>query len=254
MQSVFIMASTSILKYTQTFVSCGYRYARKDWSRTKNIEVYGDDHSDDGMGCNLRIVACGTKDFQASLSDLSKVWDHQFLNDLHGLSTIVPTMEALAAYGFTFMAAPELESIKVQAGENLWAEFSRHGKASVTRVYRLNCLHRHHNPNLSEEENRQLYGKCSKIHGHEYHLEVCVTGHIHSETHLVVPRQWMDSWVSHLVIEPLNKTFLNDSIGNTSGEIIAQRFYDILTPRLLKGLELSLCLRETRKNSFIITG
>jgi len=49
---------------------------------------------------------------------------------------------------------------------------------TVTRIIRFNAAHRVFNPALSDEENARLFGKCSNPnwHGHNYTLEVSVTG------------------------------------------------------------------------------
>jgi 6-pyruvoyltetrahydropterin/6-carboxytetrahydropterin synthase len=48
----------------------------------------------------------------------------------------------------------------------------------VTRRYRFAASHRLHAPQLSEEENRRLYGKCNNPygHGHNYEVEVSAGG------------------------------------------------------------------------------
>jgi 6-pyruvoyltetrahydropterin/6-carboxytetrahydropterin synthase len=49
---------------------------------------------------------------------------------------------------------------------------------TVTRLLRFSAAHRVHNPALSDEENTRLFGKCNNPnwHGHNYTLEVSVTG------------------------------------------------------------------------------
>jgi 6-pyruvoyltetrahydropterin/6-carboxytetrahydropterin synthase len=51
-------------------------------------------------------------------------------------------------------------------------------QVTVTRLLRFNAAHRVHNPALSDEENVRLFGKCNNPnwHGHNYTLEVSVTG------------------------------------------------------------------------------
>ena len=48
----------------------------------------------------------------------------------------------------------------------------------VTRQYRFAASHRLHSPELSDEENRELYGKCNNPygHGHNYVVEVSARG------------------------------------------------------------------------------
>ena len=51
-------------------------------------------------------------------------------------------------------------------------------QVTVTRLLRFNAAHRVHNPALSDAENTRLFGKCNNPnwHGHNYTLEVSVTG------------------------------------------------------------------------------
>ena len=51
-------------------------------------------------------------------------------------------------------------------------------QVTVTRLLRFNAAHRVHNPALSDDENVRLFGKCNNPnwHGHNYTLEVSVTG------------------------------------------------------------------------------
>ena len=59
---------------------------------------------------------------------------------------------------------------------------------TATRVLRFNAAHRIHNPALSDEENRELFGKCNNPngHGHNYRLEVSVRGLVDERTGYVM--------------------------------------------------------------------
>ena len=241
------------MKYTQRQVSCAHRYGRQDWSCQKNLKVYGEDDSKEGMGHNLGVLVCGVGEVQTSLNQLCRLLDHQFLNSI--TEHIVPTVEAIARFCFeTLQEASQegIEFVQIQQGEGLWSRYTRNHQATLTKVYRFSCLHRHYNSDLSDEKNKALFGKCSHVHGHEYKLEVTLRGAIHRETYLICERKWMDSLVDRLITQPFHKSFLNDFMDNASGEIIIQRIYDILRASLPQSLELGLCLRETQKNSFFV--
>ena len=57
-------------------------------------------------------------------------------------------------------------------------------KISLTRRYDFAASHRLHAPKLSAEENRRIYGKCNNPygHGHNYALEVTITGPVDPAT------------------------------------------------------------------------
>ena len=100
------------------------------------------------------------------------------------------------------------------------------------------------------DENKQLYGKCSAIHGHEYIVEVSLAGKL-SESGQVINIDRLDEIVKSRLIGPFHKTYLNDEMGNTSGELISELFYKSLAPALPETLRFDLTIRETRKNSFV---
>ena len=60
-------------------------------------------------------------------------------------------------------------------------------KLSLTRRYRFAASHRLHSPQLSEEENQRVYGKCNNPygHGHNYVVEVTVTGPVDPATGMI---------------------------------------------------------------------
>ncbi len=74
---------------------------------------------------------------------------------------------------------------------------------AVTRRYRFPASHRLHSPELSAFENARLYGKCNNPfgHGHDYTLEVTVSGNIDPATGLVVPLGQLDRLVEQKVLQ-----------------------------------------------------
>ena len=61
-------------------------------------------------------------------------------------------------------------------------------RAHLTRRYRFSASHRLHSGQMSDEENRRVYGKCNNPygHGHNYALEVTVAGPVDPRTKLRV--------------------------------------------------------------------
>jgi 6-pyruvoyltetrahydropterin/6-carboxytetrahydropterin synthase len=83
----------------------------------------------------------------------------------------------------------------------------------VTRRYRFSASHRLHAPQLSEELNREIYGKCNHPfgHGHNYILEVTVGGAIGGDGRVVDPRR-LDCLVEQEVIQRLDHRSLNADV------------------------------------------
>lgn len=110
----------------------------------------------------------------------------------------------------------------------------------------INCAHRHYNPDLSEQENKELYYKCFYPHGHEYQLFITVKSDKNFEFDQLI--QWGDT----IIVKPFDKSFLNYKMGNTSGELILEFFSKQLESNPSNHLKLvSLTLKETFKNSFV---
>jgi 6-pyruvoyltetrahydropterin/6-carboxytetrahydropterin synthase len=84
-------------------------------------------------------------------------------------------------------------------------------KISLTRRYVFSASHRLHSPALSDEENWRLYGKCNNPygHGHNYFVEVTVTGAVDASTGMIANLGELDAFVNERVIEPFQYSFLN---------------------------------------------
>ncbi|MGH9563483.1 MAG: 6-carboxytetrahydropterin synthase, partial [Terracidiphilus sp.] len=87
-------------------------------------------------------------------------------------------------------------------------------KLSLTRRYRFCASHRLHSREFSEEQNRELYGKCSNPHGHghNYVVEVTVSGAVDPDTGMVANLGELDPFVNREVIEAFDHKYLNEQI------------------------------------------
>jgi 6-pyruvoyltetrahydropterin/6-carboxytetrahydropterin synthase len=133
----------------------------------------------------------------------------------------------------------------------------------VTRRYKFAASHRLHSRRFSEEENRELYGKCNNPygHGHDYVLDVSVTGPVDPASGQVVNIQALDRLVGQQILRDFDHKYLNADVvefGNvipTSENIIRvmedrlqahwRESFQSEWPRLEK-----IRLRETRRNAF----
>jgi 6-pyruvoyltetrahydropterin/6-carboxytetrahydropterin synthase len=81
----------------------------------------------------------------------------------------------------------------------------------VTRRYAFAASHRLHSVQLSEAENRLLYGKCNNPygHGHNYVIDVSVRGPLDAATGRAVDIEQLDELVNRQVIEPFDHRNLN---------------------------------------------
>jgi 6-pyruvoyltetrahydropterin/6-carboxytetrahydropterin synthase len=87
-------------------------------------------------------------------------------------------------------------------------------KIELGRRYRFAASHRLHNPQLSKEENCRLYGKCNNPygHGHNYVVEVHVSGDVDPATGMIANLADLDAFVQREVLEPFDHKSLNEDV------------------------------------------
>jgi 6-pyruvoyltetrahydropterin/6-carboxytetrahydropterin synthase len=133
-------------------------------------------------------------------------------------------------------------------------------KISLTRQYRFAASHRLHSPALSERENERLYGKCNSPygHGHNYAVEVTVTGPLDADTGMIANLGELDPFVERQVIEPFDHTYLNEDVAEfrsvvPTTENVCREIYRRLREFPSARLE-RVRIEETSKNSFEYSG
>lgn len=130
---------------------------------------------------------------------------------------------------------------------------------TVARRFEFSASHRLAQPNLHDDENRRLFGKCSNPngHGHNYEIEVEVAFDLDA-----VPRSLtaLDQLVDDTLISRFDHVHLNEDIDDFNGSItsvenIADRCFGLLSPRLgpLGGTLRRLTLWETPRTSCTVT-
>ena len=133
-------------------------------------------------------------------------------------------------------------------------------KAHLTRRYWFSASHRLHNDEMSESENRATYGKCNNPygHGHNYALEVTVSGPVDRATGMVCNLVDLDGFINTNVIRRFEHANLNtlpefDQCVPTTENLCAE-IYEIVN----RGFHLAhlekVRLEETASNSFEYAG
>jgi 6-pyruvoyltetrahydropterin/6-carboxytetrahydropterin synthase len=81
----------------------------------------------------------------------------------------------------------------------------------VTRKVEFSASHVCRNPELSDEENRRLFGMAANPHGHghNYVLEVSVEGQPDPVTGMVLDLKELKEVLERTVVEPFDHRFLN---------------------------------------------
>jgi len=87
-------------------------------------------------------------------------------------------------------------------------------KLHLTRRYRFAASHRLHSDTLGEAENWRVYGKCNNPygHGHNYVVEVAMSGPVDPSTGMIANLTDLDAFVEREVIEPFDHTYLNEDV------------------------------------------
>jgi 6-pyruvoyltetrahydropterin/6-carboxytetrahydropterin synthase len=87
-------------------------------------------------------------------------------------------------------------------------------KVELGRRYRFAASHRLHTDKLTEEENARVFGKCANPygHGHNYVLEISVSGDVDPATGMIANLADLDSFVEREVLELFDHHSLNEDV------------------------------------------
>jgi 6-pyruvoyltetrahydropterin/6-carboxytetrahydropterin synthase len=133
-------------------------------------------------------------------------------------------------------------------------------KAHLTRRYRFSASHRLQNDAMSEEENRASYGKCNNPHGHghNYFVEVTVSGQVDGATGMVCNLADLDGFVNRKIVERYDLQNLNATpefertVPTTENLCIA--IYEAVQRGFDKAHLEKVRIEETLMNSFEYAG
>jgi 6-pyruvoyltetrahydropterin/6-carboxytetrahydropterin synthase len=132
--------------------------------------------------------------------------------------------------------------------------------AHLTRRYMFSASHRLHSEEMSERENRATYGKCNNPfgHGHNYMLEVTVSGEIDDQTGMVCNLVDLDGFVHAQILERYGHQNLNlltefaRQVPTTENLCIA--IFEIVKRGFKKAHLDKIRIEETMMNSFEYSG
>jgi 6-pyruvoyltetrahydropterin/6-carboxytetrahydropterin synthase len=133
-------------------------------------------------------------------------------------------------------------------------------RAHLSRRYLFSASHRLHSEAMSEEENQTTYGKCNNPygHGHNYIIQVTVSGAVDEKTGMVCNLKDLDAFIEKEVLARYDHENLNmlqefaDAVPTT--ENLCIQIYEIVK----RGFHLAhlerVRLEETMMNSFEYAG
>ena len=135
-------------------------------------------------------------------------------------------------------------------------------EVQVTRRLHFSAAHRLFRADWSDARNAEVFGDCSHAnwHGHNYELEVTVTGAVHRDTGFVVDLKDLRDLVQGRVVDDVDHRNLNLDVAWMKGvlpstENFVVAIWDRLAEALPSGVRLErIRLEETPRNFVEYTG
>lgn len=128
-------------------------------------------------------------------------------------------------------------------------------KISIFRKGHFNAAHRLHNEHWSDEKNKAVFGKCNNpnFHGHNYELEVRLTGEVDPETGYLFDLGELKNIITKKIEDRYDHRNLNLELPefkniNPSAEMICFEIYKILRAEIDEKFDLGVKLWETPRN------
>ena len=132
------------------------------------------------------------------------------------------------------------------------------GSVSITRRATFAAAHILCRPDWTDERNREVFGLCTNDHGHNYIVEVTVSGPVDPDTGMVINLKQVDSILRRQFIDVVDHRHLNRDVDFMLGVIptaenIARAAFDRLAPHFRPAELVRLRLVESENNSAEVT-
>lgn len=271
------MMSRKVKLTRRVTFSAGHRYWFSHLSEQENRSIFGEWASPYSHGHNyiLYVTVEGLIDREhgmvVNIKTIDDILKGEIVSRLDGKSlndevphfaTRAPTTENIMRFIWDTLAKPgilpdeaRLRGIRLDETETLYGELDEH-KMTLTRTYEFAASHRLHVPSYSPDQNVELFGKCNNPagHGHNYVLEVTVSGEPDSQTGMMVSLDELDRKVNALVVDRYDHKHLNEDIPEfnskvPTSEVVAEEIFNRLNGQLPAKLQ-RIRLLETARNIF----
>jgi 6-pyruvoyltetrahydropterin/6-carboxytetrahydropterin synthase len=133
--------------------------------------------------------------------------------------------------------------------------------AYIIRRAVFSAAHRLHSEQLSDEQNRELYGKCDNPygHGHNYTLEVTVRGEIDAATGMIINLSELKAIIEQRLLQHMDHHHLNHEVPFLEGivpttENLAVACWRQLQAAMPAGLLYEVKIYETENNFAVYRG
>ncbi|SVA47569.1 uncharacterized protein METZ01_LOCUS100423 [marine metagenome] len=120
----------------------------------------------------------------------------------------------------------------------------------LTKVFHFNAAHQYGHDDWSAEKNWEVFGLDSRVHGHNYTLEVMVTATVNPETGFILDLDELKDIVQKYVIDILDHSQFDKEVEwfkdkQPSTENLVKFIWDQIKPRLTRGTLHRIRLHET---------
>ena len=107
----------------------------------------------------------------------------------------------------------------------------------LTKVFHFNAAHKYGHDDWSAEKNLEVFGLDSRVHGHNYTLEVMVTATVNPETGFILDLDELKDIVQKYVIDILDHSQLDKDVEwfkdkQPSTENLVKFIWNQIKPRL----------------------
>jgi 6-pyruvoyltetrahydropterin/6-carboxytetrahydropterin synthase len=258
--------------------SSGHRYWRDGLTPDENVGLFGTWASPFNHGHNyvLWVTARGAVDLTNGMvvnikwiddvlqERVVAVFDQKSINDEVAAFNAVPSVENLLRHFASLLSdlpgGVELTDLKLEETPLFYGEWKKENDmVSLTRTYEFAAAHRLAVASLPEDENFRLFGKCHNPHGHghNYVLEVTVTGDPDPVTGFLCDLEKLDRVVETEIVERYDHHNLDTDVDelsgkNTTSEVVVSAIFDRLKGKLPADL-VRVRLFETARNVFEVT-
>ena len=262
--------------------SSGHRYWRAGLTDDENKTLFGGLASKYNHGHNyfLDVTVSGIQEAKTSMvvniksldallqEAVVSRFDQKSINDeIPEMEDIPPTIENLLAHfrltlantGWLTLDGKQLrlEALRLEEHPQLWGDWNEESmKLSLTRSYEFAASHRLQVPGFTEEQNTELFGKCNNPagHGHNYLVEVTVSGPVDPLTGMMVDLAALDTSINELVVDRYDHKNLDVDLPEFKGKVstseaLAVEIFERLQGKIPATLK-AVRLFETGRSSF----
>ncbi len=229
-----------------------------------DVTVEGLVDASTGMVVNIKRVDDALKAHILSQFDQKSINDEipAFASQSSSLENLIQYIAEVLSHPGVLPTGANLTNLRLEEMPRLFAELDLSKTSdmiTLTRTYEFAASHRLHSPALSDAENIELFGKCNNKagHGHNYLLEVSVTGTPDPRTGMLADIGEVDRVVNELVVDRYDHKNLNEDIPEfdnrtTTSEVVSIEIFNRLKDHLPAKLQ-RIRLHETARNIFEVS-